>query len=48
MALFSEKLGYTYSIKKASSRIPICQLNVSCGQDFVSGIVYSVKLKLLF
>jgi hypothetical protein len=25
---------------KATSHIPTCQLNVSCGQDYVSGIVH--------
>jgi hypothetical protein len=36
--IIESKVGL-YSIK-ASSHIPICQLNVSYGQDSVSGIVY--------
>jgi hypothetical protein len=36
--IIDSKVGL-YSIKKASSHIHICQLNVSRGQDSMSGIV---------
>jgi hypothetical protein len=39
MALSSQKLGYIVVIFNKGQFTHICQLNVSCGQDSVSGIV---------